>query len=242
LQARIGQHVPALTLNRLCGSALQAIISAAQGILLGNSKIAVAGGAESMGRAPYASATNRFGARMGDVKLADMLTGALTGPFHDVHMGIIAENVVWAHGISREEQEAMALESHRRYARAIEQGHFREQILPVTLNSRKGDMQFGTDEPVRRDATLEDFNRLNPVFDRQYGSVTAGKASGLNDGSSALILVKRITAERRGGIKPLARILANGHAGASPLQMGIGPVPASRPGLDVPDLASPTLM
>ncbi|MCY1262319.1 Beta-ketothiolase BktB [compost metagenome] len=231
MQAGIGQQAPALTLNRLCGSGLQAIISAAQGILLGDSKVAVAGGAESMSRAPYSSATNRFGARMGDVKLTDMLTGALTDPFHNVHMGITAENVGKAHSISREEQDALALESHRRAALAIEQGHFREQILPITLKGRKGTVQFDTDEHVRRNASPDDFTMLKPVFDRQSGSVTAGNASGLNDGAAALVLMERATAERR-GIKPLARILSYGHAGVDPLQMGIGPVPASRQALE----------
>ncbi len=231
LQAGLSEQIPALTLNRLCGSGLQAIISAAQGILLGDSRIAVAGGAECMSRAPYASSTARFGARLGDVKLTDMLTGALTDPFHDVHMGITAENVGKAHGISREEQDALALESHCRAARAIELGYFREQILPITLNSRKGPLQFDTDEHVRSSASLEDFSKLKPVFDRERGSVTAGNASSLNDGAAALVLMERATAERR-GLKPLARLLSYGHAGVDPLHMGIGPVPASRQALE----------
>ncbi|MGA4532410.1 acetyl-CoA C-acyltransferase family protein [Ectopseudomonas chengduensis] len=230
IQAGIAQQAPALTLNRLCGSGLQAIISAAQGILLGDSKVAVAGGAESMSRAPYSSSSNRFGSRMGDAKLADMLTGALTDPFHGVHMGITAENVAKAHGISREEQDALALESHRRAARAIELGRFREQILPLTLKGR-AQVQFDTDEHVRRDAAPDDFTRLKPVFDREAGSVTAGNASGLNDGAAALVLMERKTAEQR-GLKPLARLLSYGHAGVDPLHMGIGPVPASRLALE----------
>ncbi|HBP0042068.1 acetyl-CoA C-acyltransferase family protein [Pseudomonas aeruginosa] len=239
IQAGIAQQAPALTLNRLCGSGLQALISAAQGILLGDSKVAVAGGAESMSRAPYSSSSNRFGSRMGDAKLADMLTGALTDPFHGVHMGITAENVAKSHGISREEQDALALESHRRAARAIEQGHFREQILPITLKGRV-QVRFDTDEHVRRDAAPEDFSRLKPVFDREAGSVTAGNASGLNDGAAALVLMERKTAEQR-GLKPMARLLSYGHAGVDPLHMGIGPVPASRlalarAGLEVSDL------
>ncbi len=239
IQAGIAQQAPALTLNRLCGSGLQALISAAQGILLGDSKVAVAGGAESMSRAPYSSSSNRFGSRMGDAKLADMLTGALTDPFHGVHMGITAENVAKSHGISREEQDALALESHRRAARAIEQGHFREQILPITLKGRV-QVRFDTDEHVRRDAAPDDFSRLKPVFDREAGSVTAGNASGLNDGAAALVLMERKTADQR-GLKPMARLLSYGHAGVDPLHMGIGPVPASRlalarAGLEVSDL------
>lgn len=240
MQAGIAQQAPALSLNRLCGSGLQAIISAAQGILLGDSKVAVAGGAESMSRAPYSSSTNRFGSRMGDAKLTDMLTGALTDPFHGVHMGVTAENVAKTHGISRAEQDSLALESHRRAARAIELGHFREQILPLTLKGRKGPLQFDTDEHVRRDAEPDDFTRLKPVFDREAGSVTAGNASGLNDGAAAVVLMERKVAEQR-GLKPLARLLSYGHAGVDPLHMGIGPVPASRlaltrAGLDVSDL------
>lgn len=239
IQAGIAQQAPALTLNRLCGSGLQALISAAQGILLGDSKVAVAGGAESMSRAPYSSSSNRFGSRMGDAKLADMLTGALTDPFHGVHMGITAENVAKSHGISREEQDALALESHRRAARAIEQGNFREQILPITLKGRV-QVRFDTDEHVRRDAAPDDFSRLKPVFDREAGSVTAGNASGLNDGAAALVLMERKTADQR-GLKPMARLLSYGHAGVDPLHMGIGPVPASRlalarAGLEVSDL------
>ncbi len=240
MQAGIAQQAPALTLNRLCGSGLQAIISAAQGILLGDSKVAVAGGAESMSRAPYSSSTNRFGSRMGDTKLTDMLTGALTDPLHGVHMGITAENVAKTYGISRAEQDTLALESHRRAAHAIEQGHFREQILPLTLKGHKGPLSFDTDEHVRRDAEPDDFTRLKPVFDREAGSVTAGNASGLNDGAAAVVLMERKTAEQR-GIKPLAKLLSYGHAGVDPLHMGIGPVPASRlalarAGLEVSDL------
>ena len=231
LQAGIQQGAPALTLNRLCGSGLQAIISAAQSILLGDSQIAVAGGAESMSRAPYSSATQRFGSRMGDVKLTDMLTGALTDPLNDVHMGITAENVGRAHAISREDQDALALESHRRAAQAIAQGRFAEQILPITLKGRQGPVEFATDEHVRADSKLEDFAKLKPVFDRQAGSVTAGNASGLNDGAAALVLMARKTAEAR-GLKPLARLVSYGHAGVDPLQMGIGPVPASRQALE----------
>lgn len=239
IQAGIAQQAPALTLNRLCGSGLQALISAAQGILLGDSKVAVAGGAESMSRAPYSSSSNRFGSRMGDAKLTDMLTGALTDPFHGVHMGITAENVAKSHGISREEQDALALESHRRAARAIEQGRFREQILPLTLKGRV-QVQFDTDEHVRRDAAPDDFTRLKPVFDREAGSVTAGNASSLNDGAAALVLMERKTAEQR-GLKPMARLLSYAHAGVDPLHMGIGPIPASRlalarAGLEVNDL------
>ncbi|WP_313485211.1 acetyl-CoA C-acyltransferase family protein [Stutzerimonas kunmingensis] len=231
IDAGIDQRTPALTLNRLCGSGLQAIISAAQGILLGDSQIAVAGGAESMSRAPYASPAMRFGARMGNTQLTDMLTGALTDPFHAVHMGITAENVAKTYEVTREEQDALALQSHQRAAQAIAQGHFREQILPITLRSRKGPVQFDTDEHVRTNSGLEDFSRLKPVFERDTGSVTAGNASGLNDGAAALVLMSRETAEKR-GLKPMARLVSYGHAGVDPLHMGIGPVPASRLALE----------
>lgn len=230
IEGGVSQHAPALTVNRLCGSGLQAVISASHSILLGDADIAVAGGAENMSRAPFVAPHARFGTRMGDAKLVDMLLGSLTDPFHRYHMGVTAENVARQFGISREEQDALALESHRRAAHAIAQGYFKEQILPVTLNGKSGATVFDTDEHVRLNAAPEDFTRLKPVFERDAGTVTAGNASGINDAAAALVLMERATAEQRGA-RPLARLVAYAHAGVDPKMMGIGPVPATRAAL-----------
>jgi acetyl-CoA C-acetyltransferase len=240
LNAGVAQHVPALTVNRLCGSGLQAIISAAQGILLGDADIAIGGGAESMSRAPYMMPTARFGQRMGDAQLVDMMTGALHDPFQSIHMGVTAENVAAKYGISRDAQDALALESHRRAARAIAEGRFAEQILPVVTRSKKGDVTFDTDEHVRTDASAADFAKLRPVFAKENGTVTAGNASGINDAAAAVLLTDADTARER-GVKPLARLVSYAHAGVDPAYMGIGPVPATqtalkRAGLTVADL------
>jgi acetyl-CoA C-acetyltransferase len=236
----VAQHTPALTLNRLCGSGLQAIVSAAQSILLGDADIAVAGGAENMSRAPYIMPAARFGQRMGDARIVDMMLGALNDPFDTIHMGVTAENVAAKYGITREAQDALALESHRRAAKAIEAGYFKEQILPITLASKKGETLFVRDEHVRMNATPEDFSKLKPVFAKENGTVTAGNASGINDAASALVLMERSVAEKR-GLAPLGRLVAYAHAGVDPKIMGIGPVPASkkaleRAGLTVADL------
>ncbi|SAL85986.1 beta-ketothiolase [Caballeronia arvi] len=236
----VAQHAPAVTVNRLCGSGLQAIVSAAQCILLGDTDVAVGGGAESMSRAPYSMPAARFGQRMGDARIVDMVVGALNDPFDKIHMGVTAENVAAKFGVTREAQDALALESHRRAAQAIEAGYFREQILPITLASKKGDTVFDTDEHVRMKATAEDFAKLKPVFAKENGTVTAGNASGLNDAAAAVVLMERSVAEKR-GIKPLARLVAYAHAGVDPRIMGIGPVPATqkvleRAGLTVADL------
>jgi acetyl-CoA C-acetyltransferase len=236
----VAQHTPALTLNRLCGSGLQAIVSAAQSILLGDADIAVAGGAENMSRAPYIMPAARFGQRMGDARIVDMMLGALNDPFDTIHMGVTAENVATKYGITREAQDALALESHRRAAKAIEAGYFKEQILPITLASKKGETLFVRDEHVRMNATPEDFSKLKPVFAKENGTVTAGNASGINDAASALVLMERSVAEKR-GLAPLGRLVAYAHAGVDPKIMGIGPVPASkkaleRAGLTVADL------
>jgi len=240
LKSGVSERSTALTLNRLCGSGLQAIVSAAQNILLGDSDIALAGGAESMSRAPYAAPAMRFGARMGDTGMVDMMVGALTDPLHKVHMGITAENVRRTYAISREAQDALAVESHRRAAQAIEEGRFKEQILPITLKTRRGEVVFDTDEHVRDNLTLEELAKLKPAFERNDGSVTAGNASSLNDGAAAVVLMERATAERR-GLKPMARLVSYALAGVDPLHMGIGPVPATklaleRAGLSVADL------
>ncbi|HEX8605379.1 MAG TPA: beta-ketothiolase BktB [Pseudoduganella sp.] len=230
VEAGIAHATPALTVNRLCGSGLQAVISAAQSILLGDADIAVAGGAESMSRAPHATSAMRWGTRMGEVKFADMMTGALTDPFDDVHMGITAENVAQRFNIGREAQDALALESHRRAAHATGAGYFKEQILPVAIKSRKGETLFAADEHIRADTTPESLAGMRAAF-KKDGSVTAGNASGLNDGAAALVLMERSVAEQRGA-RPLARLVAYAHAGVDPKYMGIGPVPASRKALE----------
>ncbi len=240
LKSGVSEQSTALTVNRLCGSGLQAIVSAAQGILLGDAEIAVAGGADCMSRAPYSSSAMRFGARMGDTGMVDMMVGALTDPMNKVHMGVTAENVRRTYHISREAQDALALESHRRAAVAIEEGRFKEQILPITLKTRRGEVVFDTDEHVRDNLTLEELSKLKPAFERNDGSVTAGNASSLNDGAAAVVLMERATAERR-GLKPMARLVSYAMAGVDPLHMGIGPVPATklaleRAGLSVADL------
>ncbi|MPW18470.1 acetyl-CoA C-acyltransferase [Paraburkholderia sp. CNPSo 3157] len=240
LNGGVAQHAPALTVNRLCGSGLQAIVSAAQSVLLGDADVAIGGGAESMSRAPYMMPTARFGQRMGNASMVDMMLGALHDPFQPIHMGVTAENVAKKYDITREAQDALALESHRRAAKAIEGGYFKEQILPITIASKKGDTVFDTDEHVRMNATADDFAKLKPVFAKENGTVTAGNASGLNDAAAAVVLMERSVAEKRGA-KPLARLVAYAHAGVDPNYMGIGPVPATqkvleRAGLKVGDL------
>jgi len=230
LNGGVGQHVPALTLNRLCGSGLQAVISAAQAILLGDADIAIAGGAESMSRAPYIMPDARFGARMGESRMIDMMLGALHDPFDAIHMGVTAENIAERYSISRDVQDALALESHRRAAHAIESGYFKEQILPITLKSKKGETLFDTDEHVRGATTIADLAKLRPAF-KKDGSVTAGNASGLNDAAAALVLMERQVAQAR-GLKPLARLVSYGHAGVDPKFMGLGPIPATRAALE----------
>ena len=229
INAGIAQHTPALNVNRLCGSGLQAVVTAAQDILLGQSTITVAGGAESMSRAPYSMPDARFGARMGESRLIDMLS-VLNDPFDGLPMGVTAENVAAQFGISRATQDALAVESHRRAAHAIEQGYFKEQILPITLKTRKGEVVFDTDEHVRAGTTLEDLAKLRPVFQKD-GSVTAGNASGINDAAAALVLMERETALAR-GIKPMARLLSYAHTGVDPKLMGIGPISATRLALE----------
>lgn len=231
INAGIPDKVPAFNVNRLCGSGLQAIISAAQAIKLGDTTIAIGAGAESMSRAPYLAVGQRWGSRMGDSKLLDMMTGALSDPFDQVHMGITAENVAERYGITREEQDALALSSNQRAQRAIQEGRFVDQIVPVTIKSRRGETIFDTDEHVRLDATEEDFNTLKPVFKREGGTVTAGNASGLNDGAGAVMLMEASSAQKQ-GITPMARLVSYGHAGVEPLYMGMGPVPATRIALD----------
>jgi acetyl-CoA C-acetyltransferase len=226
MNAGVTQDAPALTLNRLCGSGLQAIVSAAQAIMLGDTDIAVGGGVESMSRAPYLAQGVRWGARMGDSAMVDMMLAALHDPFDNIHMGETAENLAESHQITRSDQDALAVLSHRRAARAISEGRFKQQILPIKLKTRRGETVFDTDEHVRADTTAEDLGKLRPVF-RKDGTVTAGNASGINDGAAAVVLMDRETAEKRGA-KPMGRLVAYAHAGVDPKIMGIGPVPATR--------------
>ena len=240
LDGGCGEGTPAYNVNRLCGSGLQAIVSASQSILLGDADIAIGGGAENMSRGPYASLATRWGARMGDTKMIDMVVGALHDPFQNIHMGVTAENIAAKWGISREEQDAIAVESHNRAQRATEAGYFKDQIVPVMLKSKKGEVAYTLDEHFRADCTLADMAKLKPVFIKENGTVTAGNASGINDAAAAVVLMEAATAKAR-GIKPLARLVAYAHAGVDPKYMGIGPVPATRlalqkAGLSVNDL------
>jgi acetyl-CoA C-acetyltransferase len=223
-------ETPALTLNRLCGSGLQAIVSAAQAIKLGDANAAVAGGAESMSRGQYWLPSMRWGQRMNDGAVVDAMVGALTDPFDDCHMGVTAENVAEKWGISRKDQDELAVESHRRAARATQAGYFDAQILPVDVPVKGGTVPFKADEQIRPDASVESMARLKPVFARD-GSVTPGNASGINDAAAAVVLMEREAAEQR-GLKPHARLVAYAHAGVEPRYMGIGPVPAVRKVLD----------
>ena len=232
-------ETPALTLNRLCGSGLQAIVSAAQMIALGDVDAAVAGGAESMSRGAYWLPAMRWGQRLNDGAVVDATVGALTDPFDDCHMGTTAENVAARWGITREEQDAFAVESHRRAAAATAHGYFKSQILPITVKGKGGPLAFETDEHIRADANLAAMAMLKPAFDPR-GTVTAGNAAGLNDAAAAVVLMERTAAERR-GLVPRARLVAYAHAGVAPMYMGIGPVPAvraalARAGLLVADL------
>ena len=229
IEGGLAQETPALTVNRLCGSGLQAILTAANAMRAGEAEVAVAGGVESMSRAPYQVPAARWGQKMGDTAVVDMMLGALNDPFGRIHMGITAENLAASHGISRERQDALALESHRRASQAIREGRFREQILGIEVKTRKGTVLFDTDEHVRHDATMEDLAALRPAFQKD-GTVTAGNASGVNDGAAGVVLATG-EAVRRLGLTPLARLVAAGHAGVDPARMGIGPVPASRQAL-----------
>ena len=230
----------AFTVNRLCGSGMQAIVSASQTILLGDTDAAIGGGVESMSRAAYANLTQRWGQRMGDGKTIDMMVGALTDPFDTVHMGITAEAVATKCGIGREQQDAFAVESHRRAVAAIAAGHFKSQILPIELKSRKGPVMFDTDEHARSDASMEGMGKLKPAFVKENGSVTAGNASGINDAAAAVVLMEAGAAAKK-GLKPMARLVSYGHAGIDPKIMGLGPVSAvknalAKAGLKVSDI------
>jgi acetyl-CoA C-acetyltransferase len=220
-------ETPALTVNRVCGSGMQAIISAAQMILLGDCDTAVAGGAESMSRAPYWLPDARFGAKMGHKIMEDPMLGALTCPMGDTHMGMTAEKLADQYEISREEQDALSVESHRRAQRAIDEGRFKSQILPIEVKTRKGVTLFDQDEHVRSDTSEEILAKLKPAFRKENGTITAGNSSGLNDAAAAVVLMERSAAEAK-GLKPLAKLVAYAYAGVDPSIMGIGPVPAVR--------------
>ncbi len=233
-------ETPAFNVNRLCGSGLQAIVSASQSILLGDCDVAIGGGAENMSRAPYDSLNSRWGIRMGDSKLVDMMIGALQDPFQGIHMGVTAENVAAKWGVTREDQDALALESHQRAERAWAEGRFKDQIMPVVMKGRKGDVVFDKDEHFRPGLTMHDLAKLKPVFLKENGTVTAGNASGINDAAAAVVLMEAGAAKARGA-KPLGRLVSYAHAGVEPQYMGIGPVPSSlmalkKAGLTIQDM------
>jgi acetyl-CoA C-acetyltransferase len=229
----------ALTINRLCGSGLQAILTAAQTIVLADADVAVGGGAENMSRSPYAMQAMRWGVRMNDATMVDMMVGALSDPFDDCHMGVTAENVAKKYGISREDQDALAVESHRRAGLAIDHGYFRAQVVPVDVQVKRDKVPFEVDESPRPGTAVEKLAGLRPVFDKG-GSVTAGNASSINDAAAAVVLMEREAAAKR-GLQPMGRLVAYAYAGVDPKVMGIGPVPAvqkllAKTGLKVDDI------
>lgn len=227
MDSGIPKETPAFNVNRLCGSGLQAIISAAQSILLGDTDIAIGGGAESMSRGPFLMPAMRWGARLGDTQAQDYMNGILHDPWQRIHMGVTAENVAARYNISREAQDELAVESQRRAARAQAEGYFSEQIVPVEIRTRKGVISFDTDEHIRADVSIEQLAGMKPVFKRDGGSVTAGNASGLNDGAAALVMAEE-QAVKLHNLQPLARLVGYAHAGVEPEYMGIGPIPATR--------------
>ena len=233
-------ETPAFNVNRLCGSGLQAIVSAAQAIALGDCDVAIGGGSELMSRGPYLDTTSRWGARMGDIKTHDFMTGILHDPWQKIHMGITAENLAERYGITRQAQDELALLSQQRAAAAIAAGYFKDQIVPVEIASRKGTVLFDTDEHVRANTTLEVLAGMKPAFKKEGGTVTAGNASGINDGAAAVTLVAGDRLQAL-GVKPMARLVGYAHAGVEPAYMGIGPVPATqkvlaRTGLKLEDM------
>ena len=232
-------ETPALTLNRLCGSGLQAIITSAQSIMLGDAEVTVAGGAESMSRGLFSSPAMRFGARMNDTKMIDMMVGAISDPFDACHMGVTAENVAKRYKVSRVDQDALAAESHRRAAAAIDKGYFKEQIVPIQVKVKRDKVPFVTDENVRAGTTAEKLANLSTLFDPE-GSVTAGNASSINDAAAAIVLADGEYAKKR-GLKPMGRLVGYAYAGVDPKYMGIGPVPAvqkllKKTGLGIDDI------
>ncbi|WP_417284526.1 acetyl-CoA C-acyltransferase family protein, partial [Comamonas sp.] len=233
-------ETPAFNVNRLCGSGLQAIVSAAQAIALGDCEVAIGAGSESMSRGPYFDMASRWGARMGDTKSIDYMLGILHDPWQKLHMGITAENVAERYNISRTMQDELAVLSQQRAAAAIETGRFKEQIVAVEIATRKGVVRFDTDEHVRASTTLETLAGMKPAFKKEGGTVTAGNASGINDGAAAVLMMSE-QALKSAGTKPLARLVGYAHAGVEPAYMGIGPVPATqkvlaRTGLKIQDM------
>jgi acetyl-CoA C-acetyltransferase len=224
IDAGLPVGTPCLTVNRLCGSGLQAIVSAVQHLMLGDCEVAVAGGAESMSRAAYFLPAGRWGQRMGDANVVDAMTGALHDPFGHGHMGVTAENIAAKYGFTREQQDEFSIASHQKAAKAAQAGYFRSQVVPIELKTRKGVEQFTTDEHVRPDAKMEDLAKLKTVF-KKDGTVTAGNASGINDAGAAIVMTTSSFAEKS-GLKPMARLIAYAHAGVEPQVMGLGPIPA----------------
>jgi acetyl-CoA C-acetyltransferase len=224
IEAGIPVGTPCLTVNRLCGSGLQAIVSAAQHLMLGDCEVAVAGGAESMSRAAYFLPAGRWGQRMGDATVVDAMTGALHDPFGHGHMGVTAENIAAKYGFTRAQQDEFSVASHQKAARATQAGCFKSQIVAIELKTRKGVEQFTADEHVRPSATMDDLGKLKTVF-KKDGTVTAGNASGINDAGAAIVLTSSSFAEKS-GFKPMARLVAYAHAGVEPQVMGLGPIPA----------------
>ena len=239
LEGGLPIETPALTVNRLCGSGLQAVVNAAQIVQLGDAETVIAGGAESMSGAPYWATGMRWGQRMGHAQFVDIMVGALSDPFKDCHMGITAENIAEKWKISREEQDELAVESHRRAARATEEGRFDEQIIPIEVKQRRQTVEFKSDEHIRPNCNVESLAKMRTVFKRD-GSVTAGNASGINDAAAAVVMMESKAAEKAGH-NPVARLLGYTHSGVEPDYMGIGPVPAIRKllaktGLDLDDV------
>jgi len=224
IDAGLPVGTPCLTVNRLCGSGLQAIVSAAQHLMLGDCDVAVAGGAESMSRAAYFLPAGRWGQRMGDAAVVDAMTGALHDPFGNGHMGVTAENIAAKYGFTRQQQDEFSISSHKKAAKAMEAGYFKSQIVPIELKTKKGVEQFVTDEHVRKDIKPEDMAKLKTVF-KKDGTVTAGNASGINDAGAAIVLTSSYFAEKH-NLKPIARLVAYAHAGVEPQVMGLGPIPA----------------
>ncbi len=231
IQAGLPMESVAMALNRLCSSGLQAIVTTAQQIMLGDCDYGVGGGVEVMSRGMYGSPAMRSGARMGDTKMIDLMVGILTDPFGVGHMGVTAENLVEKWKLTREEQDALAVESHRRAANAIKEGRFKSQIVPITIKTRKGDIVFDTDEHCKPDTTMETLAKMKAVFKKEGGSVTAGNASGINDGAAFFVLADAETA-KKAGHKPLARLVSYAVAGVPNHIMGEGPIPATKIALE----------
>jgi acetyl-CoA C-acetyltransferase len=241
IEAGLHQHTPALTLNRLCGSGLQAILSASEHVARGDAEVVVGAGAESMSRALYSTASARWGQRMGEVEMYDMMMGALTDPFGNGHMGITAENVAARYGVSRRTQDEFAADSHRKAAHAVRDGRFETQIMSLTVKMGREEQVFSVDEHIRQDLSVESLGQMRPVFKKEHGTVTAGNSSPINDGAAAVVLASE-RAVAASGTTPLGRLVAYAHAGVDPALMGIGPVPAvtkvlQRAGLRADDLS-----